>query len=184
MDILVMVDEGRDASGGETVVAHVNSIPARADSEHPARDVVTLYGDPDSESIALALAAAVESHRQGGKERPGAIRHLGVCRERGVVGDSAWRDASGALISHDVRIPLEQLRATAEELLRDAGSVIGRLLAGLRMPDWPEGARRAISVTLDAALVTPGLAAASLEQMLDAVREGDGDWWTSTPEVC
>jgi len=182
MDFLVVVEESRGSPGA--VLAHVSSIPARTDSEHPARDVVTLYGDPDSESLALALAAAVESHRQGDAERPGAIQHLGVWRERGAVGDTAWRDGTGELVSLDIHIPFDRLRETAEELLRECGSLISRIAAGLRMPDWPEGARRAISLTLDRSLVMPALAAGSLETMLEAVREGDGDWFDATPEVC
>ncbi len=179
MDILVMLEE-RDARA--PVLAHVNSVPARSDSEHPSRNVVTLYGDPDMEGLTLALAAAVESHRDGAEPR-GAVRHLGVWLDRGAVGDSAWRDSTGALVSRDLDIPLDRLRKTAEELLRDCGAVIHRLWAGLRMPDWPEGARRAISVSLDPAFVAPALAAGALEAMLDAVREGDGDWWAATSEA-
>jgi hypothetical protein len=182
MDFLVMVEEAHDAQGD--VLAHVSSVPSQSGSENPARDVVTVYGEPDPEGLALALAAAVESHRQAGSQGPAALRHLGVSRERGATGDSAWRDANGELVSYDVHIPLELLTRTAEELLRECGSMIGRLLASLRMPDWPEGARRAISVTLDKSLVMPGLATGSLESVLDAVRESDGDWWDSVPEGC
>ena len=61
MDILVMLEENPDHS---PVLAHVNSIPSPLhSSERPSRDVVTLYGEPTLESLALALAAAVESHR-------------------------------------------------------------------------------------------------------------------------
>ncbi len=180
MDILVMLEERPDRA---PVLAHVNSVPARSDSERPSRDVVTLYGDPDIDGLSLALAAAVEAHRDGNEAR-GAVRHLGVWLDRGAVGDSAWRDASGALVSRDLDIPLEKLRQTAAELRRDCGAVIQRLWAGLRMPDWPEGTRRAISVSLDPAFVAPALAAGTLEAMLDAVREGDGDWWAATPEAC
>ena len=37
---------------------------------------------------------------------------------------------------------------TAEQLLTECGQMIRRLVAGLSMPDWPEGARRAISVSI------------------------------------
>ena len=60
MDILVMLEDHPDRS---TVLAHVNSGPAPLNSDRPTRDVVTLYGSPTPESLALALAAAVESRR-------------------------------------------------------------------------------------------------------------------------
>src|SRR5262245_21132760 len=61
MDILVMLEENPDHS---PVLAHVNSVPSPLhSSERPSRDIVTLYGAPTPESLALALAAAVESHR-------------------------------------------------------------------------------------------------------------------------
>src|SRR6476619_1790925 len=76
MDILVMLEENPDHS---PVLAHVNSVPSPMASERPARDIVTLYGVPSAESLALALAAAVESHRTGaGHDNADAIRHLGV----------------------------------------------------------------------------------------------------------
>ncbi len=63
MDILVMLEENPDHS---PVLAHVNSVPSPLhSSERPSRDIVTLYGEPNAESVALALAAAVESHRSG-----------------------------------------------------------------------------------------------------------------------
>ena len=76
MDILVMLEENPDQS---PVLAHVNSVPSPLASDRPARDIVTLYGVPSAETLALALAAAVESHRTGdGHEKSDAIRHLGV----------------------------------------------------------------------------------------------------------
>ena len=64
MDILVMLEENPDHS---PVLAHVNSVPSPLhSSERPSRDIVTLYGAPSPESVALALAAAVESHRSNG----------------------------------------------------------------------------------------------------------------------
>ena len=63
MDVLVMLEENPDHS---PVLAHVNTVPSPlASAERPSRDVVTLYGAPSLESLALALAAAVECHRPG-----------------------------------------------------------------------------------------------------------------------
>lgn len=178
MDILVMLDESCESS--HKLLAHVNSVPER-DSERPAREVITMYGAPDPERLAFALAAAVESHREA-NIGPGAMRHMGVWPERGAVGDSAWRDATGALVAYDIHIPVDRLQATARDLLRDCGSVIGRLLAGLLMPDWPEGARRSIRVSLDRSFVLPALASGPLDSILEAVREADGDWFNGATE--
>ena len=60
------------------------------------------------------------------------------------------------------------------QLLGECGQLIRRLVAGLSMPDWPEGARRAITVSLGPVV---GLAApvfAPLESLLDRLREADG----------
>src|SRR5213075_1067903 len=80
MDILVMLEENPEHSA---VLAHVNSVPSPLDVERPSRDIVTIYGEPSAESLALALAAAVEIHRE--RRDPAhaitsttAIRHLGV----------------------------------------------------------------------------------------------------------
>jgi hypothetical protein len=171
MDVLVMLEEGSDHS---PVLAHVNSVPSPLDAERPSRDVVTLYGEPSPESLALALAAAVESHR-GEKERSDAIRHLGVWPERGAIGDAAWRDGTtGLLMTQDLDIPLEILHATAGRLLSEFGQLIRRLSAGLRMPDWPEGARRAINISLGPVLELTAGARARVDSMLDTVREADG----------
>ena len=172
MDVLVMLEEHREHS---PVLAHVNSDTSPLSGTTPARDIVTLYGVPSPEILALALAAAVESHRSGaGGEYPDAIRHLGVWAERGAIGDTAWRDAgTGELMTRDLEIPLEILKGTATQLLNECGQLIRRLSAGLAMPDWPEGARRAITVSLGPVV---GLAApvfAPLESLLDRLREGD-----------
>ena len=84
MDVLVMLEDHPDHS---PVLAHVNSGPAPLYSERPPRDVVTLYGSPSPESLALALAAAVESRRLQ-DDRGDVIRHLGLWPERGAVGDA------------------------------------------------------------------------------------------------
>jgi hypothetical protein len=173
MDILVMLDDNPEHS---PVLAHVNSVPSPLASERPARDIVTLYGVPNAESLALALAAAVESHRTGeGHDNSDAIRHLGVWSERGAIGDAAWRDVgTGELVTRDLEIPLAILQSTASHLLGECGQLIRRLVAGLSMPDWPEGARRNITVSLGP---VAGLAApvfAPLESLLDRLREADG----------
>jgi hypothetical protein len=175
MDILVMLEENPEHS---PVLAHVNSVPSALDVERPSRDIVTLYGEPSAESLALALAAAVEIHRRGRvalDPTTAAIRHLGVWPERGAMGDAAWRDAdTGKLVTRDLEIPLEILHVTATQLLTDCGQMIRRLVAGLSMPDWPEGARRAINVTLGpiVGLTTPLFR--PLENALEAWREADG----------
>ncbi len=171
MDVLVMLEDLPDHS---PVLAHVNSVPAPLHgAERPSRDVVTLYGAPNPETLALALAAAVESHREQDGEHMEAIRHLGIWPERGAIGDTAWRDSSGRLVTRDLEIPLERLHQTAAQLLQECGSLIGRLVAGLSMPDWPDGARRAISVSLGpiAGLTTPVFA--PLEAVMERVRAAD-----------
>jgi hypothetical protein len=173
MDILVMLEETPDHS---PVLAHVNSVPSPLSSPaRPARDIVTLYGVPSAQSLALALATAVESHRTGeGHEHLDAIRHFGVWAERGAIGDAAWRDAgTGELVTRDLEIPLDILRSTATQLLGEFEGLFRRLVAGLSMPDWPEGARRAITVSLGpvAGLAAPVLA--PIESLLDRLREAD-----------
>ena len=175
MDILVMLEENPEHS---PVLAHVNSVPSPLDVERPSRDIVTIYGEASAESLALALAAAVEIHRPRTSDEPDpsvtAIRHLGVWPERGAVGDAAWRDASGQLVTRDLVIPLEILHATAGLLLNECGQVIRRLSAGLSMPDWPEGARRAINVTLGPIVGLTRPMFRPLESALEAWREADG----------
>ena len=173
MDVLVMLEESPDHS---PVLAHVNSVPSPLASERPARDIVTLYGVPSAESLALALAAAVESHRTGrGHDNRNAIRHLGVWPERGAIGDAAWRDVvSGQLVTHDLEIPLDILNGTANQLLGECGQLIRRLVAGLSMPDWPEGARRAISVSLGPLAGVTAPVFAPLEAIVERLREAEG----------
>ena len=171
MDILVMLEENPDHS---PVLAHVNSVPSPLATDRPARDIVTLYGVPSAETLALALAAAVESHRTGeGHTNVDAIRHLGVS-DRGAVGDAAWRDAgTGELVTRDLEIPLAILQGTAAQLLSEFGQLIHRLVAGLSMPDWPEGARRNITISLSPMIGLAAPVLAPLESMLDRLREGD-----------
>jgi hypothetical protein len=176
MDILVMLEEGPDHPA---VLAHVNSVPSPLNSERPSRDVVTLYGEATPQSLAMALAAAVESRRES-VERSDTIRHLGLWPEQGAVGDAAWRDVeSGELITRDFTIPIEVIMATANHLLGECGDSIRRLVAGLSMPDWPEGARRAISFTLTPFAVLPAGAGARIDALLESYRQADGLFFDS-----
>lgn len=170
MDVLVMLEESPDRS---PVLAYVNSVPSRLDSDRPSRDVVTLYGPPSPESLALALAAAVESHRLE-FDNATTIRHLGIWPERGAVGDAAWRDGDGRLMSRDLEIPFETLAATARRMLGEGGHLIRRMVAGLSMPDWPEGARRAITFPLTPFVELTQVTRARLETVLETMREADG----------
>jgi hypothetical protein len=168
MDVLVMLEDGPDES---PVLARVDSVPAMVSNDHRAREVVTLYGTPNAEYLALALAAAVESHRTAGNGS-GAFRHLGVWSERGAVGDAAWRDEiTGELLTRDVDIPFAVLSETAVRLKETCGPMIGRLVAGLGMPDWPEGTWRAISFRLDAMVDS---ASSEADDILAMLREADG----------
>lgn len=170
MDVLVMLEELSEHS---TVVAHVNSVPSPLNSEKPTRDVVTLYGEATSESLAMALAAAMESRRET-MDRDDVIRHLGLWPERGAVGDAAWRDEqTGQLVTRDLSIAPDVIRETANQLLKECGSTIRRLAAGLSMPDWPEGARRAISFTLTSYSLPLAAAGAKLD-LLERYRQTDG----------
>jgi hypothetical protein len=178
MDILVMLEENPEHS---PVLAHVNSVPQPLDVERPSRDIVTIYGEPTAASIALALAAAVEIHRSSvalavaGATLPPAVHHLGVWPERGGVGDTAWRDATtGELVTRSLEVPLDILHATAGTLLKECGQIIRRLVAGLSMPDWPDGARRAINVTLGPIVGIAAPVFRPLEAAVDAWREADG----------
>lgn len=171
MDVLVMLDETPDHS---PVLAQVNSVPSPLSNERPSRDVVTLYGVPSPESLALALAAALESRRtaMGGEQQADVVRHLGLWPGRGAVGDAAWRDKStGQLMTRDVEIPLAVLVETSGMILAECGKAIGRLLAGLMMPDWPEGTNRAVSFSF-----APAFAGGPLlsEGLLASLREADG----------
>jgi hypothetical protein len=171
MDVLVMLEDRPEHS---TVLAHVNSVPSPLNSERPSRDVVTLYGDATPESLALALAAAVEAQREPG-ERLATIRHVALWPERGAVGDAAWRDDStGHLVTSDLAIPFATLQETAIHLLEESGVAIRQLVAGLLMPDWPEGTRRAISFSLTPYAVLPAGSVARSDAFLDSYRQADG----------
>ena len=171
MDVLVLLEESPDPS---PVLARVDTVPVALVAERRVRDVVTLYGAPSSDVLALALAAVVESHRTT-EHGTGAFRHLGVWAGRGAVGDAAWRDRStGELMTRDLDIPLEILRATATQILSECGQALRRLIAGLSMPDWPEGARRAINISLGPIIGMTAATRSRFETLLDTLREADG----------
>ena len=164
LDVMVKWEE----SGAEVApIARVNSVASEESLETPSREVVTLYGTPTAESLALALAASIEAQKV--QRRPDALRDLTVSSESGAVGDAAWRDAStGEMIRADLAIPLTVLKETAAELLVEGGQAIRRALAGLVQVDWPEGTRRALRFQLPVA--RPGRDADALR----AMREADG----------
>ena len=131
MNFLVMLEEGSEKS---PVLARVDSVPAQLSSAHRARDVVTLYGTPRAESLALAIAAALESRGTG--DDNGAFRHLGVWPERGAVGDAAWRDEStGQLVTRDLEIPLEKLTTLGFEVQKMTPEELAAFLKG-EIPKW------------------------------------------------
>jgi len=184
MDFLVLLEDAADRvpSFGSpshdppsaSPLAHVNSVPSASGFGAGAREVVTLYGAVDAQALALAIAAAFEGQRVSGPE-VGAIRHLGVWPERGAVGDTAWRDQrTGQLMTQDVEIPYLTLSETARRLLAECGSVLGQMAAGLNMPDWPEGVRRAINFSLGYSGLTPAIPGGASDALLDSLREADG----------
>lgn len=176
MDVLVRLEHGRTDS---PVLAHVNSLPVLPFGTRSRREVVTLYGAADANALALALAATVESERL---EDTGSavVRHLGVWSDRGALGDSAWRNDAGKLVTRDLDIPLATLQLRAAELLGENGPTLRRVAAGLSMPDWPEGTDRALSFTLGTLYATAASGGASgtmddagAENWLDMVRAAD-----------
>jgi hypothetical protein len=171
MDVLVLLEERPDHS---PVLAHVNSIPAPLHgAEGSSRDVITLYGDATPDTLALALAAVVESHRTWDRDRGPGIRHLGIWPDKGAIGDAAWRDDAGTLVTHDLEIPLERLGAVSAQLFEECGTQIRRLVAGLSMPDWPEGARRAINISLESFTGSAATVFTPLEATLERLRAAD-----------
>lgn len=164
MDVMVQWDESTVEPAS---IAWVSSVATPDTLEVPSREVVTLYGVPTPESLALALAAAVEVRKAS--HGPSTVRELRVTAAHGAVGDAAWRDQrTGELIKREMQIPLTVLRETAADLLREGGQAIRRALAGLLMPEWPEGTRRALTLQL------AGVGAARNADLLAVLREADG----------
>lgn len=166
MDVMVEWDQTTSAEGS---FARVSAVASAASLEHPTRAVVTLYGVPTPESLSLALAAAVEA-RKAGQATPLETRDLHLSTADGAVGGAAWQDRStGEIIRREMTIPLTVLRETAAELLAEGEQGIRRLLAGLLMPEWPEGTRRALTLQV----ATAGGTAS--EVTLAQLREADAD---------
>jgi hypothetical protein len=171
MDVLVRLEEFPEKS---PVLAEVSSVSSAIANEQLTRDVVTLFGVPNAESLALALAAALESSRTGapGEYQTEVTRHVGVWPERGAIGDAAWLDRStGEVVKREVEIPLAVLLETAGRLLAECGHGIRRVLAGLLMPGSPDGTSRAIAFSF-----APAIAGSTLtgESLLASLREADG----------
>jgi len=153
MDVLVMLEDLPEQAH-KNALAQFNSIPSAnaGEQKSPTRDVVTLFGRPNAESLALALAAALEASRAGvsGDDPVEVTRHVGVWPERGAIGDAAWFDRStGQVVKREVEIPL----------------------AVLLVADWPEGKGRAIAFSFAPATVGARL---SGESLLASLREADG----------
>ncbi len=170
MDVLVMLEEHPEHS---PVLAHVNSVPGLLDAGRSRRDVVTLYGAPTAESLALALAAAVETQRGRMSTRVRSVtsgsgptwrgRGRRVARfDHGATGDARSGGTAGA-VAGDVGAAAERV-----------GQLIRRLVAGLSMPDWPEGARRAIGFSMTPVVEMTSAARATVDSLLDNLREADG----------
>lgn len=163
MDVMVQWDPTVDERAN---VARVHAVASPETLEAPTREIVTLYGEPTAESFALALAASVEARRRGGVGyTTGEFR---ITVGDGAVGETSYRDVNtGEIIRRELSIPLTVLKETAEEILREGGQGIRRLMAGLMMPDWPEGARRALGFQFAAAPI------ARNSDALAALREAD-----------
>jgi hypothetical protein len=115
----------------------------------------------------------VEGHRAV-DEAGAAMRHIGVWPERDAMGDASWRDGqSGELVTRSLVIPLDKLRETSRQILGEFGQSVRRLLAGLLMPDWPQGARRAINFSLAPVADLSGASRSSNDRVLDTFREAD-----------
>ncbi len=182
MDVLVLLADSDDAvdttaTATGVPIAHVRSTPdPRCFDSRPgrgAREVVTLYGSAEPDRIAVAVAAAFESRRASGVP-PDAVRQIGVWADRGAVGDVAWRDrTTGLVVTLDVAISAAAIAGTAGQLLMEQGRAIRQTAAGLTMPDWPEGTRRAIQVSF-ADVGAPVAAAGAHDALLASLREADG----------
>lgn len=171
MDVMVQLGDSKDE---RATVARVNAVPSQETLESPTREIVTLYGQPTPESLALALAATVEARKatRGEVFQTGEIRIVG---SEGAVGEAAYTDLrTGEIIRRELSIPLTVLTETAQEILQEGGQGIRRLLANLLMPEWPEGTRRALGFQF-ASSAAP---AARHSDQLAAMREADAENFT------
>jgi hypothetical protein len=168
MNVMVQLGEGNDE---RATVARVSAVAAQETLEEPTREIVTLYGEPTPESLALALAATVEARKAapGDALKTGELRIVG---SEGAVGAAAYANRrTGEIITRELSIPLTVLTETAQEILREGGQGLRRLLANLLMPDWPEGTRRALGFQF-ASSAAP---ATHASDQLTALREADGE---------
>lgn len=166
MDVMVQWDESTTQT---SAYARVSAVASPETLEAPTREIVTLYGKPTAEALALALAATLEARKttHGISLTTGDL-HLTGSEEAGE--DAQWHDrATGEVIRRELAIPFAVLKETAQDLLAEGGQSIRRLLAGLLMPEWPEGTRRALSFQL-----VEGVAPRNSD-MLAAMREADAD---------
>lgn len=160
----VMV-QWEESSESRSSIARVHSVASPETLETPTREVVTLYGVPTAESLALALAAAVETRRTAYERL--ATREVHISETGDAVGDARYHDrATGELIRDDLVIPLTVLKETSADLLKECGQGIRRLLARLLMKDWPEGTRR--SLTLELVVASPVRSSDALTAMREA----------------
>jgi hypothetical protein len=167
MDVMVQWD---DAATGATPLARVSAIASLETLEAPSREIVTLYGTPTPESLALALAATLEARKASRGGVGFTSGDWAVTELDGAVGGTEWRDRkTGEIIRRELAIPFNVLRETAQDLLAEGGQSIRRLLAGLLMPDWPEGTIRALTFQLAVA------GAARTSDTLAAMREADAE---------
>jgi hypothetical protein len=166
MDVMVQWD---DSVRSTSSFARVSAVASPESLEAPTREIVTLYGTPTPESLALALAAALEARKaSSGVSLTTGDLHL--TETQGAIGDAEWHDRdTGEVIRRELAIPFTVLRETARDLLAEGGQSIRRLLAGLLMPDWPEGTRRALSFQLAVA------GKPRTSDMLAEMREADAD---------
>lgn len=163
MDVMVQWDPTAEE---RVTLARVNAVASPETLEAPTREIVTLYGDPTAESLALALAASLEARKRAGVGY--TTGDLRVTAGEGAVGETAFRDLrSGEVITRELAIPLTVLAETAQEILREGGQGIRRLLAGLLQAEWPEGTRRALGYQFAVASAGPN------SDTLAALREAD-----------
>ena len=166
MDVMVLL---ANAPTETPSIARVSTVASPETFESPSRDIVTLYGVPTAESLALALAATLEA-RKAASGTATASSDLTVTEASGAVGDTSWRDrTTGEVIRRELAIPFTVLRETAADLLAEGGHGIRRLLAGLLMPDWPEGTERALTFQLASA------GKPRTSDMLAELREADAE---------
>lgn len=182
MDIFVLLAETDDsvdltAAGDSLPIAHVRSTPDSsvydAGFGRGAREIVTLYGTAEPDRLAVAIAAVFEGRCAEGTP-PDAVRRLGVWADRGAVGDVAWRDrVTGQVVTQNMAISAAAIAGTAGRLLLEHGRAIRQTIAGLAMPDWPEGTHRAIQVSLGY-VGGPFARVGAADALLASLREADG----------